>query len=142
VVIELMENLATIEEWSGQRIAIPDRFTGQDAATWRSRRARVRAEELPATFEHVTIDVFPQGIEDLRAGRPAKFAQTIGVYIFGQEVPLGEGEVLLPPYEIEDQGPGETEGTRKIVIRPVGGPASVASKLAPPRRDESAAVAA
>jgi hypothetical protein len=85
------------------------------------------------------IDVRPEGIEDLRAGRPVRIEQTLGVYVFGQEVPLGRGELMLPPYEIEELGPGEVEATRKIILRPVSGPASVAYQLHPPRERQAAA---
>jgi hypothetical protein len=137
--LELMENVVVIEDWSGETIAIPESFTGQDAHDVAIAAARVRTRELPVTFTDATIDVLPEAIEDLRAGRPVKIEQTIGVYVFGREVPLGRGQLMLPPYEIEDLGPGEVEGTRKIILRPVGGPASVAYELHSPRESEPAA---
>jgi hypothetical protein len=140
--LQIMEDIVVIEDWSGTTIAIPEEFTGEDAHDVAVAAATVRRGELPVTVSDATIEVKPESIGDLETGRPVMFAQQIGVYVFDQEVPLGEGQLLLPPFEIEDQGPGEAEGTRRIVLRPVGGPAKTAYKLRSPQGDAPAAEAA
>jgi hypothetical protein len=67
LLIDLMENIVTIEDWTGETIEIPEQFTGQDANDIAFAAAAIRKRELPVTFSDAKLGVLPEGVDQLPA---------------------------------------------------------------------------
>jgi hypothetical protein len=139
LLIDLMENIVTIEDWTGETIDIPEQFTGQDANEIAFAAAKIRKRELPVTFTDAKLDVLPEAIDKLREGGEIVIEEDMGLRVFGREIRFARTRFVMPEYEVEDLGPIGNDGAHKVVLRPVGGPVSTAYMLGPPRKAEPAA---
>ena len=132
LLLDLMENIVTIEDWTGETIEIPEEFTGQDANEIAFAAAALRKRELPVTFTDAKLDVLPEAIDQLRDGGEVVVEENMGLRVFGKELKYAVSRFVMPEYEIEDLGPVGADGAHKVVLRPVGGPVSTAYQLRPP----------
>jgi hypothetical protein len=130
-----LEDLATIEDWLGRTIPIPDREVSADEAKWVATAAEfIRRRSIPARWENAEVEVGPEGLEKALAGGQMLVEHAIGMRLLGEETPFALGRMAVPAIEARDLGPIE-EGSdiHKVEITPPNGePVSVAWELRPP----------
>jgi hypothetical protein len=84
------------------------------------------------TFTDAKLDVLPEAIDQLRDGGEIVVEENMGIRVFGKEMKYAVSRFVMPDYEVEDLGAIGEDGAHKVVLRPVGGPVSMAYQLRPP----------
>ena len=112
---QLFEDLATLEEWSGDSIPVPRELSGEEVAHVAQAAVWVRTERIeaslvgPLTF-NVTDERDSRGVDELR------LHQDFGVVVGGCDIPLGTGEVQIPVEVTSAEGP-DTQGLTTVTAR-------------------------
>jgi len=91
---QLFEDLATLEEWCGHTVPVPDALSGEEVARIAQAALWARTERIEALLTgplHFTV----VGGRDLWTVDELRLHQDFGVAVAGEELPLGTGEVRI-----------------------------------------------
>jgi len=104
-VFALLENLAVIEEWTGERFTIPSEVSGEEAQGIARVAAVIRRKGIPVRFSSVEMSVDDEGLSRLREGGHIGIARDLGAVVLDKEVFLGKSWVQFTGYTLTESGP-------------------------------------
>lgn len=113
---QLFEDLATLEEWSGNTIPVPHELSGEEVARVAQAAVWVRTERIGASLSGLLKFAVADG-RDLHAVDELRLHQEFSVTVAGCEIPLGTGDVQIPVEVASVDGP-DAEGLTAVRARP------------------------
>lgn len=98
----LFEDLATLEEWSGVTIPMPEEASAEESTMAAQAASWARTQQIPARV----ADAITFTANDVLVEEPDELQlhQDFGIGLLGVEVPLGEGVVGLKLAQVERHG--------------------------------------
>jgi hypothetical protein len=102
----LFEDLATLEEWSGVTLPMPDAVSAEDATAAAEAASWARSQQIDAELAGaITFRPLPAAT----LGKPdeLRLHQDFGIEVLSTELPLGEGIARVPLRAVDRESDGE-----------------------------------
>jgi len=119
----LVRAIVTLEEMSGETIAVPTEIEGAAANNIIEMAAMFEAGGVDATWHDFKLVARPEVLPQLSIGRDLRIVEQVYVHALGRELHLGEREITLERFQIakiEPVGDGP-DGDLRITCVPVPG---------------------
>jgi len=113
---QLFEDLATLEEWSGQAVPMPGELTGEQVAEITQAATWVRTERINASLTGPLRFTVASG-RDVASMDELRLHRHFDVAISGLELPLGTGDVRIAVDHVRVVA-SNAQGHTKLVARP------------------------
>jgi hypothetical protein len=119
----LVGAIVTLEQISGETIAIPTEITGAEANSIIEVAAVFNARGVAATWDDFKLVARPEVLPQISVGRNLRVVEQVYARVLGRELHLGEREITLERFQIakiEPVGEGP-DGDLRITCVPVAG---------------------
>lgn len=132
--IDFLENVVTMEDWTGEQIPLPEAVSVKDQYLAALFAGAIRERSIPVKWERAGAQITEDALKQLMTGGEVKIVQDIGANFLGRKIPLAVGSLLLPEVDVRDLGPaGDVPDIRQVEIAPPDGePMQLAWALEPP----------
>ena len=140
--LDLFENLATIEEWTGAELEIPEEISAEDAMGTAMVAKTVRDRGHSGRWEGMTFTIDPDKVPQFDGAEAIEIRHTLDARVLGQEVYLGPTVTRLPKLKVVDVNSLGDDPARACEVRvesASGEPAEIwiALREAPSNADEA-----
>jgi hypothetical protein len=130
----LLEDVVTVEDWTGRRFALPESVPAEDARDLALAAAFIRRRAIPVKWQKARTRATAESLAQVGERGAMLIDQQLGMRIFGEEVPFATARLQVPEVEVRDDGLIAGEGGLHDVelLPPDGEPIQTEWKLAPP----------
>lgn len=124
------EDVASLEEWLGTTIEVPDEIPAGDANALR-RIARL-IEGVEGSWTNASFVLDPAGPKEIETEGVFQLRQQMGAQLFGREYQLGELVTYLNAYRLDSNRTG-ADGSTEFVLVPRDSSSKMLERLEPQR---------
>ena len=119
--LEFLENVVVIEDWTGEEVPIPDSIDATEAGFVAMVANAIRRGRLPMRWESSVIAADEDGRKHLAPHSAVRMEHVLRMRLLGSEVTLGRGVLDVAEAKVRDLGPVEGDpAIHRIELRPVG----------------------
>jgi len=112
-IFALLENLAAIENWTGEQFTIPSEVSAEKAQGIARVAAMIRREGTPVSS--VEVSLLEDGLIRMRQGGEVGISQDLGARVLGREIHLGKTWLQLRSYKLTELGPDPQHADSTLV---------------------------
>lgn len=134
VYVEVLENIATLEEWLGEAIEVPEEISGNDAAAVDHAVKLIAGIESSWTDMKFTLDDEPGTLKRLSEGGVLQVRRELSLNLFGRRYDLGEQADYVSDFKFTSST--AVKGGREFVLGPATAVSKMLSRLERPKSVE------
>jgi hypothetical protein len=131
VLAEVLENIATLEQWLGEAIEVPEEISGNDAAAVHHAVKLIEGIESSWTDMKFTLDDEPGTLKRLSEGGVLQVRRELSLDLFGRRYDLGEEADYVSDFKLTSST--AVKGCREFVLRPATAESKMLSRLERPK---------
>jgi 5-methylcytosine-specific restriction endonuclease McrA len=137
VLLALLRDVCSIENWAGVELPLADQIDGEEVAHIAVLAHAIRNGGRLVTWQAISMDITSdEGVERLRAGGHLRIEHQLSTTIFGRTIELGTSQMDVAGFHVRSVAPivGQP-GSSTVTIEPADAEAAeIFERLIPPKR--------